>query len=220
MKSATEVYETYRVPPWLQLHQVRVAAVGRYVALMHGAGASVEDIIRACLLHDIGAIVKFDFSKTGGALNGLFRPEDLEYWRAVQKEMQAKYGSEEHTATAALMKEMGVSERVQEIVNSTGTRNLRAILEKGDLGVMIVQYADTRVAPQGVTSLTERVNDVKMRYAERLQRVGRYDSYDDDVAPVYEIERRLFLDTQLSPEKITEESIRGELEWLWNFPLV
>lgn len=212
MRTVTELYQEYRTPPWLQEHQLRVAAVGKMVAALH-ENIDRDAIIVSCLLHDIGAIVKFDFSNTD-QLRYLHPKTEIAHWRAVQADFHAKYGDKEHPATDAILKEIGVRKEVQDIVHNTGFDNMSRIIKEGYLSAEIVQYADMRVAPDGITSLFDRLTDVRNRYAERLKVAGRYEQFEENFTNADIIERKLFAGKDLLPGDISDETAAPLIEEL------
>ena len=67
MRSTRDIYDEYRIPPWLQLHQLRVAAVGKMVCEGLGVGRVIGNIVYA-------------FTKE----NSIFRSDDSgQAWKKV-----------------------------------------------------------------------------------------------------------------------------------------
>ncbi len=219
MRTIADIYKEYRTPPWLQAHQLRVAAVGKFVAENCGLALDEHSVISACLLHDIGAIVKFDLSDQAAALNDLYPPDQLEYWRGVQADFRAQYGEIEHPATDAILAEIGVPNVVREIVHNTGFKNVRRMLDARDMNVLTVQYADMRVGPYGIVSLDERLADVKVRYAVTLQNAGWFDRFDENIANAHETEDMLFAAARARPEECTDESSSNVMQTLAHHPI-
>ena len=57
-----DIYSKYNIPPNLQLHMFRVAAFADILCDNHKkVDFDKEIIIKSCLLHDLGNIIKFDF---------------------------------------------------------------------------------------------------------------------------------------------------------------
>jgi len=195
-----EIYERYHIPPWLAEHMYRVAAVATrvfdaYAATDPSLGGR-DDLIVACLLHDIGNIVKFNFIT--------LPPPDgrVEYWKEVQSEMIAKYGTSEHPASKALCEEIGQWERIAPILEHTSDYDACILLERGSLLQRIVAYADQRVAPTGVVSLAQRLRDMRARYDH-----PNTDHFRMLDTAIMENEKGLFSGISLKPEDITEQSI-------------
>jgi 5'-deoxynucleotidase YfbR-like HD superfamily hydrolase len=61
-KVILELYDTYKIMPQLAAHQLRVAAVAYAITQAIFEPIHDEELISACLLHDMGNILKFDLS--------------------------------------------------------------------------------------------------------------------------------------------------------------
>jgi hypothetical protein len=219
MRTIAELYDEYRIPPWLQEHQLRVAAVGKIVASIQQKEVNSDDVIAACLLHDIGAIVKFDFTEGAAALRGLCPENEIEYWRSVQSDMRARYGVEEHPATDAILAELDVRGSIRDIIHNSGFDNMRMIIENNRHDVQVMQYADMRVSPHGITSLDERLTDVRDRYADKLKIAGRYEQFAENFILARDIEERLFAGTSHTPEEITDSAAAPIVEDLRGYQI-
>jgi hypothetical protein len=160
----TEIYNKYKIPPNLQLHMMRVAALADLIS-SNWTGSSIdrEKIINACLLHDMGNILKFDFDNFPELLGDeIVR---LEYWRDVKKEMAKKYGADEDLATMKIVKEIGVENDVEFIVENWGFKNFVRINNSDNIEWKIAVYSDHRISPGGVTSLEENLVNKQKRYS-------------------------------------------------------
>jgi hypothetical protein len=213
-----ELYERYQVPPWLQLHQLRVAAVGEVLAKgIQGADSAL--VLSTCLLHDIGAIVKFDFTyTTHSALRSLCPSEEIPHWEAVQEKIRARYGIEEHDATEGILNELG-KDVERRIFDQMGLRNMAQILASEDRNLQIAQYADMRVGPFGILSIQERLADGAARYAASWKEDGTAHIADSFPANVQKLEDLLFARIALRPEDITDASIAARIEELWEYAI-
>src|SRR6266404_1725530 len=105
MRKILDIYKEYKIMPTLQEHMFRVAAVASLLCDNFTKPVNKEDIILACLLHDIGNIVKFHLNY----FPEFNKPEGIKYWQKIQDEFIEKYGDDDHVATVAIMKELGVS---------------------------------------------------------------------------------------------------------------
>ena len=214
--TAREIYERYQIPPWLQLHQLRVAAVGRMVAEARG-GLDTDLVVKTCLLHDIGAIVKFDFSEDPhNPIQKLYPPGERPHWIAVQKDMRARYGEKEYAATGAIIAELGL-DHVNRVFTQLGFTRMREALAAHAKEVLIVQYADMRVGPYGILPLSQRIPDVLARYRAALARDGRSEEAQSYLPVALEIEDRIFAEISLQPEDITDASAAPVIEQLWDY---
>ncbi|HVM73982.1 MAG TPA: HD domain-containing protein [Candidatus Paceibacterota bacterium] len=92
MRTVEQIYEHYRLPNGLRLHQLRVASVAKMICGSFAGVLDIEDIVRACLFHDMGNILKMDTDKFVGSLWG---PEPKAYWERVKEEYIKKYGPSE-----------------------------------------------------------------------------------------------------------------------------
>lgn len=221
MRTPVEIYEEYRIPPWLQLHQLRVAAVGKLTAESI-PGVDVAAVIRACLLHDMGAIVKFDFTYTGSGLERLYEGRDVEYWKSVQKEMRAKYGDKEHPATDQILQEIGVSEAIRSLVNGSGLAKAQLILDTGPLELQILEYADQRVGLHGVVSLAERLSDMKVRYSPRWGKdsyIEREAQFDASARAVMQIEEVLQQQSSRPLAELSDSTVAPHIDELRTYEI-
>ncbi len=212
MRTADEWYGEFRIMPSLAAHQRRVAAVACSIIDAAERGTPVGDdlhrnrreIVSACLLHDMGNILKFDLSYFPDFLE----PEGMAYWESVQAEFADRYGTDEHEATLAIAREIGVSDRTFGYINAVGFRMATGTLAGRDPGKMLCCYADMRVAPFGIVTLDERFDEGTKRYAERSRRVADPEYAMRQVAAIREMESFIFADTSISPDGITDASCK------------
>lgn len=211
-----DVYEQYKIMPNLRLHQLRVASVAR--ALAQERGADHELVTRAGLVHDMGNILKADFS--------VFPPDffgdvGLAYWSDVKSDYAARYGSDEHTATIAIVHELGLSDAVATIVASMGFSKAGDVYEHGSLELQIIEYADQRVAPYGITSMETRLQEGRERYKKRAgSDYGTDDGqFENNLEILKRLEKQLFEGLTITPASITEESQKDTVELLRSYEI-
>ncbi len=215
-----EIYKKYRIMPQLIEHQLKVAGVAKLVCDNLEQEADADNIISACLLHDIGNIIKFDLAITDKLLPGRFSREDLAFWQGIKEEFAVKYGKDEHHASLKIIREIGVSERVAELVDCIGFQNGKSNAESGDWGKEICAYSDMRVGPGGVISLGQRFQDLRVRYDHKHRLMGGNENLRLEFeAGLRQIEDQLFEKCRIKPEEITEEKVVAETEKLKNFEL-
>ncbi|MEI7749698.1 MAG: hypothetical protein WCJ25_01705 [Candidatus Moraniibacteriota bacterium] len=164
-----QVYEMFSVPPNLAEHMETVAQVVRVIR-DHWVGEPIEwdFIIRAALLHDIGNIVKFDFEAHPEFLG--VEAVNVEHWKAVQKDIIARYGKDDHLASGNMLSEIGVSPELLSTIQDKSFANAIEVAAGNDWNAKILLYADMRVMPHGVASLEERLADVRKRMPQYYQR--------------------------------------------------
>lgn len=212
MVKITEIYNLYKIPPNLQLHQLRVAAVASIICDNFKAKLDSSAVITACLLHDMGNIVKFDFE----AFPEFTKPEGKDYWKNIQDEVIRKYGSDEHEATTAIISEIGAEEVIIKLVNSVGFVKAESNCLSKNYAIKICSYSDMRVAPNFVTSLKARLMEAKERYVYQRKK------WNEEEFEFYEsrwekIEEQIFEKCSIAPYDITDEKVYPLIEDLKNF---
>lgn len=217
VRTPAEIYSEYRIMPGLQMHQLRVAAVGKTVCDSLKVPIDSDAVVTACLFHDMGNIIKSDLTM----FPEFFGEHDAAYWENVKKEYLAKYGTNEHHATIAIGKELGLPEKAITLMDSVGFTHLETTRDGASLEQKVVQYSDLRVAPHGVVSLSERLEEGRRRYEGR----GHHDfpetkiRYAELVAAAEEIERQIFALANIKPDSITEESVQAAIAELRELPI-
>lgn len=212
-----EIYRKYQIMPQLEEHMLRVAGVADVILenlILAPALSERErgEVVLACLLHDIGNIVKFDFS----VFPETTVEKGLEYWQKIKAETIEKYGADSHTATHNMLKEFGVLERVLELVDSIGFSQAKENMESQDFAKKICAYADMRVLPRGVGSLEERMQDLRVRYKNHPEGAHNREVFEQSLR---EIEKQIFMHCKLRLEEITEEKIKEKIEQLKNWEI-
>jgi len=176
-------YDSLRLPRNLRRHMYRVAAVGEYLAEQansflssHPAKmkVSVADIRMTLLCHDLGNLLKFDLSRGVDLFD--VDERDVIYWKSEQLRQAEKYGAEVHAATLAMAEEIGISERVRELLKGMGSSQLLQTVQSADWELKICVYSDFRVRPDGFVSVTERFDDIAKRYAGRAHYLAERES--------------------------------------------
>lgn len=209
-----QIYEKYRIMPDLQLHQLRVTAVGKTLA-EHIQGTDVDSITRACLFHDMGNIIKADFT----AFPDFIPESEVPRWKAVKEDYIARYGDDEHHATHEIGKEIGLSSYVLDLMECTRFSRLPEILETGTKDMQIIIYADQRAAPRSIASLSDRLAEGRARYAEKkgyntpegAERFARCERAG------HELEKKLFETLDIRPEDLTESGLSATMESLRSY---
>lgn len=212
MKTISEIYEEYKIMPSLAEHMLRVTAVASQLCDSCTVTVDKNLIITACLVHDLGNILKFDLE----SFPEFLEPYGLEYWQDVKNEYIAKYGEDEHVATIAIIRELNLPDEVIHLVDNVGHNHFCDQLDREDFNHKIINYADVRVAPYGVVSYTERMDDVTRRYKSRPNFIGN-EKHETSIACGYEIEKQIFSYSSIKPEDITDEAIAHLIEELKDF---
>ena len=139
------------------MHMLRVAACS-YLIIDNWKGPEIdkEAIIRVCLLHDMGNIVKI--------------PEDFsndENFIETRRKYFEKHGTNDHEINLEIGKSEGLSDKEIEILDGKRSRKNEETLNSNSYERKICAYCDQRVAPDGVVGIKERLEDAKVRYKNK-----------------------------------------------------
>jgi isoleucyl-tRNA synthetase len=208
--SVSDIYKKYKIMPNLQMHMLRVAAIASVICDNFTESLPKEDIVTACLLHDMGNIIKFDLKY----FPDFNKPEGFEYWQKVKDEYIVKYGKNEHEATLKIIKELQMPDKILELINAISFFGAPATASGNNFADKIVEYCDSRVAPLGVVGLEERLADLRKRYAHKGGDTPERRAYEQAVK---NMEQQIFAKCKIKPEDITEESIASIIAELKNF---
>lgn len=156
-----QLYKKYRIPKNLQEHMLRAGALASIICESWiGKKIDKDLVIIACLFHDAGKIVKFDFTRPE-----LFGKEakNIDYWRRVQVEVIKKYGQDEVTANYKICRDMGLNLKILEIIKNSGWDDAQNLLDSGDMESVVETYCDMRIGPFGILSVDRRIGNLKDR---------------------------------------------------------
>ena len=199
------IYKKYHLPENLQMHMLRVAACSNLIIdNWNGPKIDKESIIRVCLLHDMGNMVKIpeDFSK------------DQEFLK-IRKKYFDKYGTNDHEINLEIGKQEGLTEQELTILDGKRSRKNEETLKSNSYERKICAYCDQRVAPDGVVSIKERLEDAKVRYKNKPLSVW---SNEEKANHLIEcslgIEKQIMKYCKLKPEDINDFSIKEYIEQL------
>lgn len=203
MANILDIYSQYKIVPFLQLHQLRVAAVAKQICGSLKVPVDTDGVVVAALLHDMGNILKFDFSQ----FPDVFQPEGITYWQSVQVEYRAKYGPDEHDATLAIAEELHVPLRVIGYIKAVGFSNVPSTLADPSIEKKICCYSDQRVAPNGVVSIRQRLEEGAKRYALHPTRAKLLSHQGRSAEGLLEMEKQIFAHAVITPDMISDASI-------------
>lgn len=216
MKTILEIYKHYKIMPLLQEHQLRVASVAAMICDNIDAPIDRSEIISACLLHDMGNIIKFDLASP---LND-FDETELEYWEDVQKEFRKKW-PDEHVASREIAREIGINRITLELIENIGIVKSHLIAaENGDMNKKIGCYSDMRVGPHGILPLDERINDAKKRYSKKFYGIENDEQIEIWRNALKNIERDIFSLCTITPNYINDHSLESYFLKLRKFSVV
>lgn len=193
----------------------RSAAVGAYIA-DHWKKENKLDktsIIQALLLHDMGNIIKFDFR-----FSHLLGEEEknVYYWKKVQEEFKEKYGLDEHVATIAIAKEIGLKDKAFEFLNVIGSSKLNQALQTDDWNKKIVVYCDFRVDPHGIVTVNQRFDEIVERYKGREHELGKIEETEKKRKSCLELEKQLQTMVDFDFNKLSNTDIESYIDFVVN----
>ncbi len=198
MKTIQEIYTQYTIPKNLQEHMFRVTAVGEMIVDHCDKAVSRDEVIRTLLLHDMGNIIKFNLDHFPEFLE----PEGYAYWQGIKEQFKEKYGNDEHRAHVLIARELGVSDRICELIHHVGFQGMCQNVATDDWAQKICNYADLRVYPHGVVPLTQRLEDGRKRY-----NIAPGDERWDLVTCAQELEDQIFEHCDIKSEDINDMAI-------------
>ncbi len=211
-----DIYTKYQIMPSLQLHMLRVTGVSVIISEHMQQKVQKKDIITACLLHDMGNILKFNLD----LFPDFLQPEGKEYWQKIKDSFAKKYGTDEHEATIQIVKEIGVEERIIELIDAFTFSEADKNAKSNDLERMICTYSDMRVEPQKVVSLEDRLRDGRKRFKlNKKHIVDDEDFFNIMAKSLMHMEETIFSYTDITPEDITDEKVKPYIQKLRAFDI-
>ena len=204
-----EIYNQYHLPENLQMHMLRVTACTNLI-LDNWTGKSIdrEAITRVSLLHDMGNMVKIP--EEG---------QDREFIEIRRKYFE-KYGTNDHAINMLIGKNLGLSKKELEILNGKRSRKNEQTAKSDNYEIKICAYCDQRVAPDGVVSLRERLEDAKIRYKDKPLSVWSNEEKANQLIKLaLEIEEQVMRYCKLKPEDINNQSIQTYIDRLKEYEI-
>ncbi|KKU02892.1 MAG: hypothetical protein UX88_C0035G0003 [Candidatus Woesebacteria bacterium GW2011_GWC2_47_16] len=199
----SDVYQKLSVPPNLQEHMLKVCGVVTFIEGYWIGGEEIDwnFIKKAALLHDVGNIVRFDFDNHPEFLRD--EQSRVGYWRDVQKQMVEKYSKDDHAATKKILQEVGVDEKLIEIIWEMRFGKSVATRDSNNWPLKIILYADLRTLPLGIGTLEERLHDVR----QRLSKYSTRADFKDLVNACRDIEKQIQQKVNIPLEQISDETL-------------
>lgn len=218
VRTIQEIFSRYQIPPPLVHHLFRVSAFSLYVS-DHMQPDIVLDrkfITSACLFHDIGNIIKFDF-RPGKLLE---IPEaEVPKWLTVQQQFIQKYGNNENEAVSAIVAEVGLDKNVQALLRQTGIEKVRYALQSDDWSIKLARIGDERISPQGVVSVRERYADILSRYAGRNHHLANKEENVERISLALKLEQQIQQKCSIDLQKIHNSDIEPSIENLKEYKI-
>jgi hypothetical protein len=214
MKKIEDIYKDYKIMPNLALHQYRVSAVAIQICDSLDVEINKENIVKACIFHDMGNIIKFNLNHFPEWNN----PEGTEYWQSVKSDYISKYGNNEHKASLQIAKELGLSSDILGLIDCVDSSSVEIIRIEDDFAKKICIYSDNRVTPHGVVSAEDHSLEAKERYKDHPH------AFDEESRQFFNknlnlIEEQIFSHSNIKPEDINDSSIEKYLGELQDFSI-
>jgi len=200
----SEVYKKQQINKGLQEHMLRVAGVAKYICDNSDLFVDKNNVITACLLHDMGNLIK---SKLETAPE-LFEPEGVDFWSEIKYRMIEKYDNDVHGATVAKIKEVCKTPEVVKIVEEASFDDIEKVASSGSMEAKLLEYADMRVGMFGIMPLAERFQDIHDRYVPN--RFSKEELLNKQRA-AEKIEREIFKLSSIRPSHVSNETVDGPL---------
>jgi len=217
-RTIIQIYSELELPPNLQLHMLRTAAVAHLIAdNWQGPELSLRKILRVLLLHDAGNVVKINYDKSPGVLGADVR--DIERWKRLQREFIEKYGTDDHKVSRRIATECGCSSDELELMDAKVFVKNDITVALSNFDVKVAAYADQRVGPQGVMPLLDRLREAQARYRDVPGSSMNNPRTEFLIDCAQRIERQVMQFCRLSPEAITDVTIAPYLEKLRSYEI-
>ena len=219
------IYRQFPVPPTLQEHMYRVAALSSLICnSWRGSQLDSQAIISTMLIHDLGNLAKFEISPDSKIkFDDQPAEESCAYWAKQQQLLFQQFGKTPDEATISMVKHLHLKNeaKILELLMIHDLEPLKLELSQSNpnWAGRICAYSDFRVGPFGYVSLTERFSDLVKRYAHRqpfwadTQQVNEYQAVYTQIED--SIQSQIQIDLQLLPtatlQKIAAQLVTFEL---------
>ena len=204
-----EIYNQYHLPENLQMHMLRVAACTNLI-LDNWTGKPIDRkaITRVSLLHDMGNMVKIP--EEG---------QDREFIEIRRKYFE-EYGTNDHAINMLIGKNLGLTNKELEILDGKRSRKNEQTAKSDNYEIKICAYCDQRVAPDGVVSLKERLEDAKIRYKDKPLSVWSNEEKANQLIKwALENKKQVMECCRLKPEDINNQSIQTYIDRLKEYEI-
>ncbi len=213
------IYQAYALPKHLRDHMLRTAALVCWL-LDRWKGKDTLDrgkMIKACLLHDIGNIVKGTDEKFRMIFPDSFSEDSWQYWLNVRKHIGKRYGTTDIDATLKIASEINVDADVIKLIQEKQFSNNVKTCSESNFEVKICAYADQRISPEGVLSIRDRLSEAKKRQKGIDSSSVNKPNFEELKACALKIEEQIFAYTHGKPEDITDASIDEYIDEMKRF---
>jgi hypothetical protein len=185
---------------------LRVAAVAEWlIQRWNGPRINRRRLMRVLLVHDIGNIVKRDYDRLPELPDA--ERVDVETWREVQARYRSRFGDDDELANRTLAREIGLDDDELDLIDRMQFEQNDKICASDDHDLKLAAYADHRVGPSGILSLSGRFDDIRRRYR------GAYSAFMQSARAAFlmdcatRIERQIFEHCPFAPRDIDDIAV-------------
>lgn len=209
VQTIENIYQAYRIPENLKLHMLRVAGCAQLICTSwRGEKLDCDLMLRDLLLHDMGNIVKIPEEEMD---------QDL---LAIRRKYVEKYGLDDHLITVAIYQELGLGDKEIKLLEGKRSKENEETMRCSSFERKICAYCDQRVAPNGVVSIQERLEDAKRRYQGKTKSVWSDPKKADHlIYCAMEIEKQIMKYCTIQPEDINDSNVNLLLEKLKKYEI-
>ncbi len=167
-----KIYQHLHIPVPLQKHMLYAASLGYLIAHNWRIKNTINHdiIITSLLCHDLGNLVKFDL--TSDLTKQMYTAKQIENLQIIQNNHIKKFGENEHTATANICQSLNLNAQILQTIDSIRFEAQKAV-QSNNWNHKICNYCDYRIAPQGLTSLKQRLKDLMIRYKHEYTQIDK-----------------------------------------------
>ncbi len=223
-KPVQDIYQHYLIPSNLAEHMLQTAALGQIICQhwqQNKTDLQQSLVLTTLLLHDMGNLIKFKLDKTANKqqrqVAQLLTAD--QNWQQQQQAMIAKYGSSCEQANSIILQELGLNKAAQLLKRHNFDRLHTLIDQPGHWQEKIIFYCDLRFTPFGLSSVPERIQDLKERYQSQNPNWRDAAIVRQRLDDSLQLEASLNQYTKIDLKHIADSSIKPLVQQLRQYPI-
>jgi len=196
-EEAESYFETYNVPENIMLHCFTVNKVALFLAeklKAKGEHIDIDIVDRLSLLHDIFKAIVIHNLKKDQRFKSTPTKEQIRYWETMKK----KYPRMHETQVFCVIFENDYHDFCK-LMQNYGKHDI--FTSEKSREEQIVHYADWRVFVDDIIPLQKRVDDLFIRYNDKIMKKGK-DIWDKRIADEFATEASIFAKLDILPEDL------------------
>ncbi|MDO4742228.1 MAG: hypothetical protein Q4A79_02530 [Candidatus Saccharibacteria bacterium] len=193
-----DIYNKYHLPENLQMHMLVVAACGNLIIdSWTGKEIDKDMIIRVCLLHNMGNIVKIS--------EGLSNDKEF---LPIRKKYVDKYGPDALKTNLEIGEAEGLTDKELMILDEKRYRKSEKTLNSDSYELKICAYCDLRVSQNSVIDVKSKLEEARARYKNNPSSIWSDEEKANRLIDcALGIEKQIMENCNISPEDINDKSI-------------